>query len=413
MKNRVGVHDIGIVGCGTAGPAAALFFARAGHRVTLYERFAAPSAVGAGIMLQPTGQAVLARLGLHDAVVSRGARIDRLRCETASRRTVLDLKYERLGSDLFGVGLHRGVLFETLYGALLCEDISLRLGVAAVGLARIRGERRRFIKDAHGDLYGPHDLIVVADGARSELRDDTDTHLSKSVRTYPWGALWFVADDHDRSFTGELYQVVDGTRRLLGLLPTGLGPSHATAGPKVSIFWSVRGTTVDAVRAAGIDAWKREVLRLAPQAAVVLGQVESIDQLLYATYNDVDMPRWHTHDVVYIGDAAHAMSPQLGQGCNLALCDAMILAECVARAHDIPRALAAYSSAREAHVRFYQFATRWLTPFFQSDATPLGLLRDVLMGPASRIPYVAREMVASMGGVKEGLLFGRHPLATR
>ena len=55
---------IGVVGAGTAGLAASLFLARQGHAVDILERVAEPSAVGAGILLQITGQTVLARLGL-------------------------------------------------------------------------------------------------------------------------------------------------------------------------------------------------------------------------------------------------------------------------------------------------------------------------------------------------------------
>lgn len=56
---------VAIVGCGTAGPAAAILLARQGHRVTLFERSPQLSAVGAGFLLQPTGTGVLERLGLQ------------------------------------------------------------------------------------------------------------------------------------------------------------------------------------------------------------------------------------------------------------------------------------------------------------------------------------------------------------
>ncbi len=60
--------EIAIVGCGIAGMAAAVFLQRAGFRPRLFERFAAPRPVGAGLLLQPTGLAVLQRLGLRDRV---------------------------------------------------------------------------------------------------------------------------------------------------------------------------------------------------------------------------------------------------------------------------------------------------------------------------------------------------------
>ncbi|MEA2753092.1 MAG: hypothetical protein QOI41_7235, partial [Myxococcales bacterium] len=74
--------DVGIIGGGTAGSAAAIFLARAGHRVTLYERVPEPGPVGAGITIQPTGLHVLCRLELYPYIVERGAQIDRLLCES-------------------------------------------------------------------------------------------------------------------------------------------------------------------------------------------------------------------------------------------------------------------------------------------------------------------------------------------
>lgn len=396
--------DVGVIGCGTAGAAAALFLVRAGHRVTVYERVEDPGPVGAGIMLQPTGQAVLDALGLHDEVVDRGARIDRLRCVTRAGRSVVDLAYRDLDPRFFGVGLHRGVLFASLFAAVKREPIALRLGVPIDALSRSRDGT--FVV-ANGERHGPHDLIVVADGARSAVRDP---HVARSNAEYPWGALWCVAEDPDRLFHTDLHQIVDGNERMLGLLPTGVGPTGST--PLVSIFWSIRGDRVGAWREAGLDAWKDEVRAFEPKTDPLLATITRPEQLLFATYHDVVMSRWNTHDAVYVGDAAHAMSPQLGQGCNLALYDAYTLAQCVAEHDDVPTALTAYSAARTDHLRVYQLATRWLTPFFQSDTVALGWIRDLGMGTMTRIPFFARTMTASMVGILTGV-FSRVELPRR
>jgi len=71
-------QQFAIVGCGVAGLASAIFLSRLGHRVTLFEKFERPQAVGAGILLQPFGQIVLRQLGLLDAMKKRTSRIDGL-----------------------------------------------------------------------------------------------------------------------------------------------------------------------------------------------------------------------------------------------------------------------------------------------------------------------------------------------
>lgn len=390
--------DIAVVGTGTAGSASALFLARQGHRVTVYERVPDPRPVGAGIMLQPTGMAVLAQLGLVDEVVARGEPLTHLVAETPSGRRVLDLAYADLADDLYGVGLHRGVLFEALFRAVQREPgVTVKLGVDVEDLAH-DGRGHWLLEARTRRRSGPHDLVVVCNGARSSLRDDT-AH-QKVVRRYPWGALWALVPDPERRFTRRLFQVVRGTRVLVGLLPSGLGPSGET--PQVSLFYSLRADRLDAFHAGDFDAWKAGVRADMPAAAPVLDQLASADALLFSEYHDVVMWPWNVGRVVYLGDSAHAMSPQLGQGANLALMDAAGLAASLADAQDLDDALFSYSRQRRAHLDWYQFVTRWLTPFFQSDLWALGLVRDLSFGLACRAPLLRSEMVAMMAGLSTG-----------
>jgi 2-polyprenyl-6-methoxyphenol hydroxylase-like FAD-dependent oxidoreductase len=350
-------------------------------------------------MFQPTGQAVLARLGLLDAVLTRATPVERLVCQTARGRELFRLRYAALQGNLRGYGLHRGVLFEALYDAVNQSNVKLHTGVEVVDLAEAPNGMLSFVTRDRTPL-GPHALCVVADGARSQLRDDTG--IRKRVEPYPWGALWFVGDDDVLGTSRELHQVVDGTRRMIGTLPTGLGPGTHTTPQKVSLFYSIRHDRVDEWRARGLGAARDEILTAKPSAERLLAQIVDIDQFIFTRYHDVSMYPWNTNRVVYLGDAAHAMSPQLGQGANLALWDAMVLADALAAETSVASALTRYSRTRRAHLGFYEYATRWITPWFQSDLKPLGWLRDVCM-PISRIPWIERVMVRAMTGTAQGL----------
>lgn len=390
---------VAVVGAGTAGPAAAVMLARAGHRVTLYERAPVNLPVGAGFLLQPTGMRVLDQLGLLDVLLPKTASIRRLRCLDGRDRALLNLDYEEAAPGLRGAGTHRAWLLEVLLGA------ALQAGVEVLWDHEMRELRREadglpVLHDARGVSHGPFDLVLLCDGAQSGLR--AQSGIPSRVSRYPWGALWFIGKRPEAFAADTLWQRVGTTRELVGFLPTG------TPDDLVSFFWSIRLTEVAAWRAGNLDVWKRDVLRHAPQAAPLLAQIKTHEQLSVAAYHDVRMPRWHGDRVAVLGDAGHALSPQLGQGVNLALMDAAGLAGALASEDSLPDALARFSAGRRKHLGFYQLTTRSVTPFFQSDSLALGRLRDFSFPLAGRIPWVRRQMVMTMAGLKTGP-FGRLP----
>ena len=379
---------VGVVGCGTGGPAAAVLLARLGHEVEVLEQEPDPGPAGAGLLLQPTGMAVLARLGVLDRVRAGADAVRRVHGATAAGRTIMDLRYADLQRDLHALGVHRGLLFGALHDAVAEAGVPVRAGV------RVVARRGGVLVDADGGEHGPYDLVVAADGVRSALRGAVPGRQRE--REYRWGALWTILPDPEGRCSGVLDQVFDGTHRLLGLLPTGVPPHLGTR--TVSLFWSVRTDRQAAVRAAGLEALKAEMIGLAPHAEPVLAGLESFDALVPAAYQDVRLRRWHAPGLAVIGDAGHAMSPQLGQGANLALMDAAALADALAREPDLGAALAAYSRARRMHVRYYTLASWALNAVFQHDRRVMAWPRDHLFVPAARVPPLRRLMLGTLTG---------------
>ena len=412
--DRLAMWRIAVVGSGTGGLAAATLLARDGHAVTLFERSAHPRALGAGLLLQPTGLACLDVLGVgrsHAAGVhALGNRIDTIVGHTCEGHRPLDLRYDVLGREVHGVAIHRGTLFALLLGAAQAAGVSIRAGVEVVDApARerrsTRGAAERVIVDARGDAHGAFDLVLDASGMRSRLRDRCAEvrHLSPN----PWGALWCVLPmPVDWPHAHALQQRYHRAVRMMGVLP--IGRLEADGPPLVALFWSLRVRDRAAVVDAGIDAWRRVALDLWPEAAAMIAAVPDMQAFTFATYADIALRRPWLDGMAFIGDAAHTASPQLGQGANLALLDAMALATSLrshaGRADGIGHALVDYAHARRDHVRFYSAASRLLTPFFQSDSRIAPWLRDRFLGPFGRLPWVAGQMACTLAGVKTGLL---------
>ncbi|HEU0035114.1 MAG TPA: NAD(P)/FAD-dependent oxidoreductase [Kofleriaceae bacterium] len=394
-------HRVAVVGAGTAGAAVAIALARAGHAVTVFERVAEPGPVGAGITIQPTGQAALAQLGLLDEIATASAPIDRLTCYRANGKILVDLPYALIDPALRGLGTHRGVLFDALFRALRATAATVTCGVHIAGTELV-GDGRVVIDD-RGERHGPFDLVIAADGGVCELHRAAPRVRS---REYPWGALWFVAEDPGFSPERRIYQIVDGAHTLLGFLPTGVVDGKQV----VSLFWSIRADRVDAWRAAGMAPWRDRVLALEPRAEAIFDQLHDLGAVRFARYRDVAMKPWHGDRIVFIGDAAHATSPQLGQGANLVI-DALALADAIAAAPSVNAALAAYSAARLRHLQYYQFATRALTPWFQSDSRWIGWLRDRIFPTSRWLSPLRKRMTRTMVGIDRGLI--RRPLPTK
>ncbi|MEZ5893654.1 MAG: hypothetical protein R3C58_11015 [Parvularculaceae bacterium] len=128
----------------------------------------APAAVGSGLIVQPTGQAALAALGLLDDLKRRGARLDRLDGRLpGGRRKVLDVRYAALGPDVFGISVHRAALFELLLRAAREAGAAFHYGREVAGVADDGADMRVVFSNGAGSE--PFDLVIDGLGVKSPL----------------------------------------------------------------------------------------------------------------------------------------------------------------------------------------------------------------------------------------------------
>ncbi len=384
---------IAIAGCGPAGLATALLLHRDGHHVTLFERFDVPRPVGSGLMIQPTGFAVLRELGLADALLDHGARIDRLHGEAGSSgRVILDVRYAALGKGAgFGIGVHRATLFAVLHEAVAAERIAIETGCAVTG-SETAADDRRFLLLEGGRRVGPFDLIVDALGTRTPLAPPCGRKLA-------YGALWGTLDwPADAGFDpGALEQRYRRASVMVGVLPVGRFPGAPRQ--QAALFWSLRADRLAEWRTAGLDVWKAEVSALWPATRRLLDQIRSADQLTFARYAHRTLSTPAEAGMIHIGDAWHSASPQLGQGANMALLDAYALALALRRSPDVAAALGSAIAMRRRHIHLYQALTALFTPVYQSDSRAIPFVRDRIVGPLSKLWPATRIQAAMVSGL--------------
>jgi 2-polyprenyl-6-methoxyphenol hydroxylase-like FAD-dependent oxidoreductase len=344
-------------------------------------------------LLQRSGQEVLRRLGVLEKVIARAAPLDELYARHDSGPTLIRTRYGDFEPGCRAYGVHRGVLFGALYDLVRSAPVDVRLG-CEVTAREVRSGGEVFLGDARGRRHGPFDFVIAADGARSRMRQACG--LRSAVTKYPHGTLWMIAPG--AGVPGKLLQVVRGNRFLFGLLPLGDG--------LVTLYWGLRLAAFDDLKRRGLAALKEEILAFSPESASVLEMLVDFGQLLLTSYQHVSMRRWYDRWALFIGDACHAMSPHLGQGINLAMVDAWRLAECLRGAPSPRAAFQAFREAQRAYIRYYATVTYLLSPFFQSDWRLLGWGRDIALPLLPWIPWVKRQMLMTVCGLKGGFLKG-------
>ncbi len=383
--------NIGIAGCGPAGLAAALMLHRSGHQITLFDQFDEPGPVGSGLMIQPTGMAVLVKLGLANEVARRGSRIRGLKGLEEHGRTALDAHYDKLGlAGAFGIGIHRASLFTVLYAAVQHEGIQIETG-RAIAASSINASGRS-LSFTDGSKSCAFDLIVDASGWQTVF-DDTPKNI------LPFGAIWasLPVEADDPYDLGLLEQRYRRAGQMVGVLP--IGSRTVDGHQEAAFFWSLKVADHAAWCATPIDEWKAQVRALWPETLPLLDRITSRDQLTFARYAHRTAKRPVGKRMIAIGDSWHSASPQLGQGANMALLDAWSLQRGLAEGRTLGEALRLAKGWRRDHVDIYQWITAFFTPLYQSDGSIEPWLRDRILAPLSQVWPISRIQALLMSGM--------------
>lgn len=393
--------DIAIVGAGVTGLSCAMMLARLGHRVAVYERFRTANVVGSGLMLQPTGLLALERMGLRAPLEALGHRIDRIHGVTAQGATIFDIAYGDLDRSVHGLAVHRGALQSALWSGFERSGAHLEAG-CEIAAVEASSDSRMAPVGSNGRLHPTADLIIDASGVRSPLRSSVCASIA---RPFAYGAVWATVADIGAAPNALAQRYVDA-RVMIGYLP--LGRVAADGPPLAAFFWSLKPGEHKNWR-SGFTAWRERVAALWPALQPVLAVFAGPDDLTLASYVQFTAKRLSHGNLVLAGDAAHSTSPQLGQGANQGMIDAVVLADAIADSPDLAGALRRYEHRRRRHVRFYQYASALMTPFFQSDSRLLARLRDLTFHRMKIVPYLHREMVSTLAGLKTGLFRSATP----
>ena len=335
-----------IVGGGIAGLSLAAALRRADLPCEVVEQTPSWAPVGAGIALSVNAMRVLRSIGVEEAFAGRSHRLGEMAITDARGRVLgrSDLKTlePRFGASL---AVHRAVLHDVLLTA--ARDVPLRLGCTVTSLeARDEGVAVRF-SDGREDEFA---LVVGADGVHSSVRELVFGRLPVVYAGY---TCWRLVVSRPESLVRG--QEMWGHGQRFGLVPVDA--------ERVYCFAVANAREGEADPEEGrVERFRRRFASFGGPVPEVLARVERSEQLIHNDLGEIRLDAWSAGRVVLVGDAAHAMTPNMGQGAAMALEDGAVLAELLAERRPepagLPRLLADWEARRRSRVDWVQSQSR-------------------------------------------------------
>jgi FAD-dependent urate hydroxylase len=325
-----------VVGGGIAGLATARALLRRGIEPDVVERAAARSHPGAGMYLPANSVRALAALGLQTPLLDRAYVITRQRFLDHRGRELLDVDLPAVwgATGPCAAISHRGL------HELLREGIPVRLGTTVTALDE-QGPLVRAVFD--NGSTGDYDLVVGADGVRSWVRTNL---LGGAAPRFLGQASWRFLLDGVADISAWTVRLGHGNAFLT--IPLGGGRIYCYADVKASAATDATGGRDPAKLAEAFGGFAE------PVPTVVRAGLAAGDRPYFAPIEEVVQRPWVRGRVVLVGDAAHAMSPNMAEGAGMALEDAIVLADTVAAG----RPLGEFETRRRPRVGFVQTQTR-------------------------------------------------------
>lgn len=321
-----------VIGGGIGGLSLARELALRNRPVTVLERAAQIAPIGAGIIMNPNAMGVLERNGLAGEVRTDAWPYMRRETRDAAGRLLAVRDYGPLyesGKLAQGALVHRAHLHEVLHRSL--PEGTVRLGVTA---RRIEVRADKVVVETEGGESFEADVLVGADGIRSLVRRQLFGELAPVYMGYRSHRLVVPAHPAVRDFTEFL-----GRGQRIGLVPIS---------PKRLYIWTTFNSPREpAPVLESADQFRAMFAQFTdPRIQEIFAGLRSAEGIITTDVEEIRQKRWAAGRAALLGDAVHAMTPNIGQGAGMAMEDAAVLAEELASASELDVSLKKYVERR-------------------------------------------------------------------
>lgn len=365
-----------VVGAGIGGLAATLVLRTLGFDAHVYEQAPALREIGAGISLASNALRALDTIGLSGGIRLQSITGAQGALRNPNGRVLIALPADELAKRIGIVAvMHRAELL-----ALLAERIDpawLHLNQCCIGIEQ---DRNKVTVRFHGGETLTADAVIGADGLRSSIR--TQLFGSCSIRYAGYTAWRSVVE-----FNGSRNLVIEetwGCGCRFGIVPMSGGRVYWFATKNASEGQRDPEGQTKAVLLNQFRGWHEPIQALveaAQEGSVLRNDIYDIDPL----------PGYTRGRVALLGDAAHAMTPNLGQGACQGIEDAVVLGACLKKHSSVESALQEYSRRRVPRTKQFVLQSRRLGEIAQLQNRGFCWARDAAMRMLPR-RIAARQM---------------------
>lgn len=366
--------SIAVIGAGIAGLTAALALRKHGADVDLYEAAPELGELGAGITLAPNAMHGLAYVGVEDAIVRAGIEPSKQWVSHWQDGRVLNEVVRAGTREEYGapyVYIHRADLQQILLAAARDAGVRVHVGSRLEALSSDENAARLTFADGSTASAG---LVVGADGLKSVVR--------RLFRPLPAQFTGHIAFRALAPATAAIQHLVDNPGVFIGPKKMVVRyPLREAALLNLVFFaredgWTEDGWSIpaDPSELHGLfGGWSDDI-------GLLIDAIQPGTLHKWAINAHAPLDSWSCDGrIVLIGDAAHAMTPFLGQGAAMGIEDAVVLARALAGSEPQEAALACYEAARMERAHFVQRESNLNADRLQGEETELyglGKLRN-------------------------------------